>query len=297
MSGPDPCGADILVQVNEPWGISGPEFLAIYGGLLGLPIVLMLGWRLALRVRRATTVATLPSAYHYAYLLAGPDRVVDAATATLIDQERVRVDSRGRLTAIGRRPPSEPLAAEVWHTVRGLPSCRISSLRTDFRDNTLVTGVAADLVERGMVVPKTRVAAVWRAIVVLYILVLAVGVARWVNGVRLDRPVGYLALLVQLGALLTIIAVASRRRFSTTVTTHGARVRKAARAGQVDLLTGAAGAVALRGLPKYPDPAIGAAFASSSSGGGSTYAGGSGCGSGSSCGGGGGGGGGGGCGG
>ncbi|GLY69733.1 TIGR04222 domain-containing membrane protein [Amycolatopsis taiwanensis] len=271
--------------MNEPWGISGPEFLAIYACLLALPVVLMLGWLVALRGRPATIVAPLPSAYHYAYLIGGPDRVVDTATATLIDQEHLRVDSRGRLTAIGRRPPSEPLAAEIWRSVRENPSRPVFSVRANLGRHSLVTRIGADLVNRGMVVPKVKLTDVWWTVVVLYALVLTLGIVRMFNGLVLERPVGYLQLLIVLATLLTITALGSRRRFTTTVTARGAQARQAAQAGQVALLTGVVGAVVVGGLPEYPDPEIGAAFVPSPGWSGST--GGSGCSSvdsGSSCG-------------
>src|SRR5207249_1023612 len=142
---------------DNPWGISGPQFIVLYLVLLALPAVIMVVWSGALRHHAVPGVdSPLPGAYHFAYLAGGPDRVTDTALAWLISRQRLRVDSRGKLTAVGQQPPAEPLERELWSEVSRYPGRRVTNLRKAGYGHSTITSVAGDLAERGLVVPPAR---------------------------------------------------------------------------------------------------------------------------------------------
>jgi uncharacterized protein (TIGR04222 family) len=278
--------------VNEPWGISGPAFISLYLALLVVPPLFLVVTVTVLRRRGAGAAAPLPGTTHAAYLAGGADRVTDTTIATLVEREHLRVNTGGRLTVIGERPPGG-LEGALWGRVKNNPRRKIARLRSEFREHPAVTRLAAELTERGLLVPRAPLTRAWRVTLALYGLVFLIGGARWINGMRLDRPVGALTVLLVVTLILMVLVVRAQGWVERRPTATGSRSLKDARG--TALLAGAAGAVALGGLSRYPDATIGAALAAGSSGGwsggdggsssGSSCGGGSSCGSGGGCGG------------
>ncbi|GHF52553.1 hypothetical protein GCM10017566_27410 [Amycolatopsis bartoniae] len=268
--------------------MSGPQFIGVYVAALVVALALMFALRRVVsRVPVAAAQAPL-SLEEAAFLVGGPHRVVDSAVAGLIDAERLRVQRGGKLQAVGRQAAGERLEQAVFAYVREHDSRTLSQVRGALGDHDVVRWAHASLTERGLLV-RPRVPRLLVPALPL-LAVVALGVARLVNGVALHRPVGFLVLLLIVAVLVTGVALWPRARW---LSAPGREVRASVegkapeRNGHVGLpaLTGAVGLVAVGGLVAFPDEAIAAqlrsAMPSSSSGGGdSSSCGGGGCGGG-----------------
>ena len=313
--------------MGQAWGLTGPEFLALYGAGL----VLALGWAALVRwrVRRPQEpVSWQPlDVAELAFLVGGPGRAAEAAVARLVEAGRVHAARNGQLTRAAGHTAHDPLDAAVLRELDRAPRMTGTVLRK-VTASPAATAIGDRLVQqRLLVAPAAARSARRRAVAGLYLLFL-IGLVRLGDGVWHDRPVGFLAVLL---VLTVALAIPLRNRRVKARTVHGDRVVASAQGGNGHqpssrlhpaALAGAAGLVALGGLAAFPDVAVrvvlvestaaatmavagassswsyigGAAYAGCGSGGGSSD-GGSSSGGGASCGGGGGGGGGGGCGG
>src|SRR3979490_2710896 len=87
--------------MHEPWGIPGPQFLRLY--LVALIIALV--WTRLARLRMRRTPGGQPprplTVDEFAYLAAGPRRVVEASVARLLESGALRVSRAGMLQATG----------------------------------------------------------------------------------------------------------------------------------------------------------------------------------------------------
>ncbi|MBN6038768.1 TIGR04222 domain-containing membrane protein [Amycolatopsis sp. 195334CR] len=291
--------------MDEPWGLSGPDFLVLYAFLLALPLAVALVGRLALASggNRAATAYTPGNVYEVAFLAGGADRVVDTAVASLLERGLARADSTGRVRGVGN-PPADPVELAVHKVIVRRSSSKMPDLRRELRKSQVLRGMTKHLTDAGLIRPTGGRVVLRRAVYVLYLLILALGVLRLVNGIVRDRPVGFLVFLVVAAAIATFVAakvaksappvrptaqgsvqLASARSWQSrqSASAGGGPARSSA---AVPMLAGAAGAVALGGMMMYPDEEMRTALAAPSAGGSS---GGDGGGGGSSCGGGGGG--------
>ncbi|WP_439674375.1 TIGR04222 domain-containing membrane protein [Embleya sp. MST-111070] len=275
------------------WGLTGPEFLRLYGGIaLGLVVLaIVLRIVLAWAVRGQARSGSL-GPYDAAYLAGGPMRVADTALASLITEGYVHVQRVGRVTAAtGSRPP-EPVAAAMLDVVRTTRGTRLALLRgwsrTPMREQ-----IERSLVERGLLHSPLARRIAKTPSRLLFVLGL-VGIARFVNGLAHSRPIGFLVPMI---VLTFVFAGLTAAGFRTTAA--GRReLRELTSRLRADRRSGAlvgAGAlsglfvVACLGMAAHPDPdarlALVAYGGSGSSGGGGGD-GGSSCSGGSSCGGG-----------
>jgi uncharacterized protein (TIGR04222 family) len=318
----------------EPWGISGPAFAWLFVALLIMPLIVRGFLRSAIkRTNNASVTYGRPlSIYHLAFLAGGPKRTVETVIAALVDRGQLRVNSKKKLKAVGALP-IDPLERVVAESANDAVGSSPTGVMNWVRSSSQLKTLTAELEAQGLLVPAGKQRMVRRTVFFLYLAVFALGIARWVNGVQLDRPVGLLTAELVGGFIVCLIiaplSTARAIKAGPQLTSAGKAYLARARAEQSPqarsrnhavadpqgysqhsqgmpqnaLLVGAAAAVAFGGLAMYPDPEISEALmrqpimgGGGSSGGGDS-SGSSGCSSGSSCGGGGGGGCGGGCGG
>jgi uncharacterized protein (TIGR04222 family) len=286
--------------MNDPWGISGPDFVVFYVVLLCAVLLVRVivtgvvkAW--ARRPGRAQQ-GPPPTVYQLAFLAGGPDRAVDAAIAALVERGQLRVNSYKQISQTGARP-ADPLERAVADVAQLKTT---ATIRAKVRRSAAMRALEESLDQRGLLASANRQARTFG--LVLQLAVLAVGVARLVNGISLGRPVEILLFLVLVAAVLTLASVvglantgarrpsaAGNRVLGEARAAASGPVPSGALAGGV-LLGGAVAAVALGGWAMYPDDELSAALMPSAgySGGGGSSGGGSSCSSGSSCGGGGG---------
>lgn len=239
--------------MNEPWGISGPAFAWLYGCLVVLPFLVAGLW--ARSLRRTPADEGPPGPYHLAALAGGTERVADVAVATMVAEERIRLDSRGRVTVL-RAASGDPLTRAAAALVPQAGAGGLHRVKKLLSGSAAVQEVRNELQLSGLQVDERRRRAGWRAALIVYLPVLALGVARFANAMPLGRPAGVLAGLL-LAVVAAIAGTALLQRPSRTVlpTAAGQRVVGAARRDPL-LVPGVAGAVALGGLAAYPDPVL-----------------------------------------
>ncbi|MFD4640661.1 TIGR04222 domain-containing membrane protein [Lentzea sp. NPDC058436] len=297
----------------EPWGLSGPEFLQLYWIGLALAVLVSIVVRVRVRAGRSTQPVRSLDMDELAYLAGGPRRVVETSIARLLTAGELRTSRRGTVQVTSSTQSLNAVDRAVVTDSQRYTNRTVNLMIPAVAKEDVVTGIGRRLEDMGLLVnPDVVKSAVRKGSVALWVL-LAIGIARWVNGIALGAAIGWLTLQLVLTGLLILLL--TRRGKKVMRTSKGNSVLDAARtsnsskarAGTLDevMYTGAAGAVLFGGLVVYPDLAVRSSLLASSGSGGyssgsystcSTSS--SSCSSGSSCGGGGGGGGcGGGCGG
>ncbi|MGW4522430.1 TIGR04222 domain-containing membrane protein [Amycolatopsis sp. NPDC004378] len=291
--------------MDDPWGISGPDFVVLYIALLIAVLLVRVVVSGVANSRAARADSALPgpqpTVYQLAFLAGGPDRAVDTAIAALVDRGQLRVNSYKQISQAGTRP-SEPLEQAVFDVAQLKTT---SAIRAQVRGSATMRALEDGLEQRGLLASAAPKRQARTFGLVLQLAVLVLGVVRLANGISLGRPVGILVFLVVVAAVLTLVAAVRRSKTGARQpSAAGHRLLGQARsaasgpvpagmlAGGV-LLGGAAAAVALGGWAMYPDEELSAAlmppvtsFGGGGSSGGSSCSSSS-CSSGSSCGGGG----------
>jgi uncharacterized protein (TIGR04222 family) len=293
--------------MDDPWGISGPDFVVLYIALFGtvLLIRVIVAGVVSSRALRADNArpGPPPSVYQLAFLAGGPDRATDAAIAALVERGQLRVNSYKQISQAGTRPV-EPLERAVADVAQLKTT---ATIRANVRGSAAMRALEDGLEQRGLLASTAAKRKARTFGLLLQLAVLVLGVGRLLDGISLNRPVGILVVLVLVTAVLTLVAaVRHSKTGARQPSAAGHRVlgqARSAASGPVPagalaggmLLGGAAAAVALGGWAMYPDEELSAALmppagsfgGGGSSGGGSSCSGSS-CSSGSSCGGGGG---------
>jgi uncharacterized protein (TIGR04222 family) len=287
--------------MQRPWGLSGPEFLQLYWIGLALAVLVVVIVRVRVRAGHSNQPVRSLDMDELAYLAGGPRRVVETSIARLLTAGELRTSRRGTVQVTSTTQSLNPVDRAVIADAQRYTNRTVNLMIPAVAKDGAVIAIGGRLEEMGLVVnPAVAKSTVRKGSVVLWVL-LAIGVVRWVNGLAIDAPVGWLTLqLVVTGALVWILT----RRGKHMRTSKGnsvlaaARTTSSGRAATSDeaLYAGAAGLVLFGGLAVYPDLAVRssllASSANASASSGSSYSGcstgSSSCSSGSSCGGGGG---------
>ncbi|SDG86817.1 TIGR04222 domain-containing protein [Lentzea fradiae] len=283
----------------RPWGLSGPEFLQLYWIGLALAVLVAVVVRVRVRAGRGDQPVRSLDMDELAYLAGGPRRVVETAVARLLTAGEIRTSRRGAVSTTTTTSPRNPVDRAVVDDCRRYTNRTVNLMIPAVAAGEAVTAIGRRLEAMGLVVdPAVAKSALRKGTLPLWAL-LVIGVARWVNGVAIDAPVGWLTMQLVLTGLLLLLLT---RRSKHVRTGKGNRVLDEARGGGLRagapdeaLYAGAAGLVVFGGLAVHPDLEVRSSLLASSGSAatsGSTYsscsAGSSSCSSGSSCGGGGG---------
>ncbi|MGQ0837890.1 TIGR04222 domain-containing membrane protein [Actinokineospora sp.] len=294
--------------MNEPWGISGPDFLKVYFVAFAFALLFALAMRI---LARAGGGDAHPPRHdqltldELAYLAGGAQRVVETAVARLVDAGKLRPSRSGSVQAVHGATANYPIDRAVLADAQRYGHRTLTLLVDRVGQDAAVRGIGAGLAGKGLLVDKGTARARLSAVPVAVLFV--VGVARWANGLSEGRSIGWLTLALVVTA---VVGIALYRRPVAARTFTGDRVFRQARRGRGSLPGpstngadyallggGAAMMVVFGGLAAHPDvelaameahraSAAGSSSSSSSCGGSSSS-----CssGGGSSCGGGGGG--------
>ena len=197
--------------MNDPWGISGPDFVVLYIALLGAVLLarLVVSGIAGARALRADDArpGPPPTVYQLAFLAGGPDRAADAAVAALVERCVLRVNSNKQLSQAGARP-SEPLEQTVFDVAK--LKATTSAIRGHVRGSAAMRALEEGLDQQGLLASTAAKRQAKTVGLVLQLAVLVLGVVRLVNGVSLGRPVGILVFLVLVAAVLTVVAAVNR---------------------------------------------------------------------------------------
>ena len=242
--------------MDEPWGLSGPEFLALYGAALVIAVTYGLLLRHRVRRPRPPEFVRPVDLAGLAFLTGGPRRVVEVAIARLIETGTLRPSRGGQIAAVAHFA-QHPIDTAVLQQTGQVPR-QLSDVIRRAAASPAVVAVGDALVDQRLLVAPSVARKVQRRAVLGLHLLLLVGSVRLVNGIMQDYPVLYLVGLLALTVVLTIV-LRGKRLPARTV--HGDAVVDAAtdrdRAnpwlGPSLVLTGAAGAVVLGGLAFFPD--------------------------------------------
>ncbi|MDX3662397.1 TIGR04222 domain-containing membrane protein [Streptomyces sp. ID05-26A] len=286
----------------EPWGLSGPEFLQLYWVALALAVLVAIVVRVRVRAGHGTQPVRSLDMDELAYLAGGPRRVVETSIARLLTAGELRTSRRGTVQATSTTQSLNKVDRAVITDCQRYTNRTVNLMIPAVAGDSVVTSIGQRLEDMGLLVNRAVVkSALRKGSIALWVL-LAIGVARWVNGIALDFPVGWLTVQLVLTGLLILLLTRGGKHVRSgkgNSVLSTARTTSTRASGSVDevVYAGAAGAVLFGGLLVYPDLAVrssllasGSSGASSSGSYGSCSSSSSSCSSGSSCGGGGGGG-------
>lgn len=243
--------------MGRPWGLSGPEFLWLYSGLLLLPaLVSFLWWHGQRRRYQSRDVSPPLSVYQQAWLAGGGTRAAETVIARLVQSGDLRVNSLGFLTKVAetsgdRLEKSALTASHNVHWARAVDTLRGTPATTDMGNG---------LVLNGLLMPPKATRQRLRVIRLLYVAMLALGVIRWINGVSQGYPIGYLTIMLVVCAIALVVMSVQLKRSMARRTVLGDRAlaeqRSAVTVGGTAGADDAAALVAVGGLSAYPDPEI-----------------------------------------
>jgi uncharacterized protein (TIGR04222 family) len=243
--------------MDRPWGISGPDFLLIYGICLVVPAVVGLVWTAIAARRRVRAAAAeddpLPSPHHLGYLARGPVRAVETAISGLLAAGHLRVSTHGRISVTGRPEVEDPVERAVLELCRTTGGATAYQVIGTVHNSAAVTAIRRDLERRGLVVSDGGRRLALITVLGLSVLVLAFGMTRWITGLTLRQPIGYLSLLLVValaGVGVSVLLVLRRSRFARTDAGNAALHRA------VVWLPDAERTMVHEGLRSYPDAEI-----------------------------------------
>lgn len=195
----------VLSAPGDTWGIPGPTFLIGYVVLAGVVVWLTIMLRRGI-ARGPAVENPVPQSdpFALALLAGGPFLVINAAIAALRARQLVSAASGGGLAAAQQPARGLPPVENAVHRAIAGGRKRTYTLVTDSRVEKAIADVRTALQRDGLVMDggqRTR----YRLIGLLPLTVLAIGAARWWNGVENNRPVGYLTFLLIVLVVVQIV--------------------------------------------------------------------------------------------
>lgn len=211
--------AGAYAAVDQPglWGLTGPQFLGVFVGLMaasGLLTALISRWvRRSPRPSRDVAAVVARATPEMLGGLRSREGAVEAAVAQLLARGDLRIAPDGRVV-IGH--PGRPGPYDAWHTpvenavlaaaaANVGPVPRRRELLNDAGVRQALDALHQHLLDQGCLVRPAR-ARVARWGTVPMLLVLAVGLIRLVHGALHGRAVGYLVGLLILHGIGTALA-------------------------------------------------------------------------------------------
>ncbi|MFI9388867.1 TIGR04222 domain-containing membrane protein [Kutzneria sp. NPDC052558] len=235
---------------DQPWGLSGEQFLEWYFIGLGCALALAVVIKILPKLSGAGNLALRPTAVETGFLAGGPERAVETAVAELLAAGALRADSGGLLRATGADARPSAVGAQVL--MRVTSSHTLRAITEYLRTRPALWNIGHELAELGLLVPPHIATRYRRASTLPLLLVLLVGIVRWGNGFYLGRAIGLLTAAL-LGTIVLGVILLNFRRGRHLRTFAGDRALREFRRAPV---TDAATAVALDGVGEYPDARI-----------------------------------------
>lgn len=212
--------------MDQPWGLSGPQFLVVYGAGLVVAVAapsllrLLAGWVPWTRFDRQL------SACEAGHLAGGPKRAAEVVIAELVSRGALRVDSTGRVRV------ADESALGEWSGVRP-DGARVSMLQQQIARMPDMAAIGQRLRAEGLLLSRARASAVWLTSLALWAALVAAGALRLAEGAHNHRPTSDLQGLF---ILSVIVGVFLLRRLSKSIrdarTALGGRVLGRLRAAQ-----------------------------------------------------------------
>jgi uncharacterized protein (TIGR04222 family) len=236
--------------MSQPWGLSGPQFLVIYG--VGTAVVTVVPFLVRLLIRSVSSAGAdrQLDPYEVGYLAGGPTRAAQVVIADFVASGAVRVDSSGRVygadqaaferqsafLAEGADPGQlggmrdrilagvtgvAPLFAELWMPA-GLS---VHQFQGKIAGLPGMAAIKARLRAEGLLVSSARAAMVRMMSLMLWAALFVTGGLRLAEGAHNHRPTGNLQGLVVLSAFVCLFSLAANwSRLANLTTFRGARL-------------------------------------------------------------------------
>jgi uncharacterized protein (TIGR04222 family) len=226
--------------MNQPWGLSGPQFLWIYG--TGMAAFVAAPWLLVLLARTFGTASPqaptrVLDAYEVGYLAGGAQRAAEVVIGELTASAALRVDSVGQIS----QADTAELAAWSATCAHGIAAHAVpNSLNTQKVMKRLakdpgIVAIGVRLRAERLLIARSWVIAAQVTALALWLALMVAGALRMAEGAHNHRPIGDLAKLYLLTVLLGIV---SRRRWLERLTWTRTRAGAAdlKRLGQQEVL-------------------------------------------------------------
>jgi uncharacterized protein (TIGR04222 family) len=244
--------------MNQPWGMSGPRFLAVFGAGLALTAFAPLLLRLLLGRVPAGRLTRHLDAYEVGYLAGGPDRAADVVITELVTSGALRVDSSGRVTTadlaalntrsgllasgIAAAGSSGPLSSMLG----SLPELRLAlapkvyKLRKRLARTQASAAIGTRLRAEQLFISKARVNLIRGVSLALWATLFVAGFLRLNEGAHNHRPTGNLSALLTLALIIFVFSLfLLAGKLSRARTSLGSQMLKKARAAHGDGSIGA----------------------------------------------------------
>jgi uncharacterized protein (TIGR04222 family) len=228
--------------MSQPWGLSGPQFLVIYGVGIAVVIVVPFLLRLLIRFGSSAEAERQLDPYEVGYLAGGPTRAAQVVITDLVASGAVRADSSGRVTVADRAAFDRQSAflnegvsdvaspfPELW-----LPAgVLVHQFQAKIARLPAITAIRARLRAEGLLVSSARAAMVRIVSLALWAALFVTGGLRLAEGARGHRPTGDLQGLVVLSAFVFLFSLARNGSRLTNLTTfRGARLLRRLRSAE-----------------------------------------------------------------
>jgi uncharacterized protein (TIGR04222 family) len=246
--------------VDQPWGLSGPQFIAVYiAGYIASVVIVFLVQAVLTRTDAGAAHTVPPlDVYQTAYLAGGPLRVVETAIAGLALRDQILVARRGRLTAVQGATPFGPIEAAVCHELT--PTASKGRVLSRLRRHPSVESIADQVRSHGLLLAPSRTL-LWRLVLFLPAAMWCVGLVRAINGSSLHRPIGNLTSLLFITAFATVILTLPRwfaagNQLSAAGRSTVRKLRQEHRAGPTPDIGVQVAGVAVLGFNALADPVL-----------------------------------------
>ena len=214
--------------MSQPWGLSGPQFLVIYGVGTAVVMVVPFMLRLLIRLVASADADRQLDPYEVGYLAGGPTRAAQVVIADFVASGAVRVDSSGRVT-VADRAAFDRQSAFLTEGVTGaatpfpellMPAgVSVHQLQSKIARLPAIAAIKARLRAEGLLVPRGRATMVRIVSLTLWAALFVTGGLRLAEGAHNHRPTNDLKGLVVLSAFVCLFSLAANWSRLTNLTT------------------------------------------------------------------------------
>jgi uncharacterized protein (TIGR04222 family) len=221
--------------MSQPWGLSGPQFLVIYGVGTAVVMVVPIVLRLLIRIVPSAGADRQLDPYEVGYLAGGPTRAAQVVIADFVASGAVRVDSSGQVSVADRdafERQSAFLATafpELW-----LPAgVSVHQFQGKIAGLPAIAAIKARLRAEGLLVSSARAAFARVVSLALWAALFVTGGLRLAEGAHNHRPINDLKGLVIMSAFVCFFTLAaSWSRLTILTTFRGARLVRRLRSAE-----------------------------------------------------------------
>ena len=228
--------------MSQPWGLSGPQFLIIYGVGTAVAVVVPFLLRLLIRFDSSTDAERQLGPSEVGYLAGGRARAAQVIITDFVTAGAMRVDSSGRVTVADRAVfdrQSALLNAGVAGAAAPLPELwlpagvSVHQLQSKIAKLPAMAAIKARMRAEGLLVSRARTATVSIVSLTLWAALFVTGGLRLAEGAHNHRPIGNLQGLVVLSAFACLFSLLAHGSRLTNLTTfRGARLLRRLRSAE-----------------------------------------------------------------